>query len=166
MARLPHKVTRAIAYATSSSSASTTPSTAATADAPQIENPVAMSRESDVETPSRGPSHIVPRNVVATTSNTTMTSRPPNSTICFAASCVPKSTIPKRSTFFAANFCPGAQAFGMMPKLPKTTPITSEATSGEILANLQWIVKPTKVTAKAKSRPGRYLRTATITIEL
>ena len=38
MARLPHKVTRAIAYATSSSSASTTPSTAATADAPQIEN--------------------------------------------------------------------------------------------------------------------------------
>jgi hypothetical protein len=54
----------------------------------------------------------------------------------------------------------------MMPKLPKTTPITREATRGETLANFQWIVNPTKVTAKAKSRPGRHLRTATITLEL
>jgi hypothetical protein len=54
----------------------------------------------------------------------------------------------------------------MTPKLPITTPMTSDATSGEMLANLQWILKPTKVTAKANMSPGAYLRTATLTVEL
>jgi hypothetical protein len=54
----------------------------------------------------------------------------------------------------------------MTPKLPINTPITSDATSGETLENFQWILKPTKVTAKANISPGAYLRTATLTVEL
>jgi hypothetical protein len=54
----------------------------------------------------------------------------------------------------------------MTPKLPITTPMTSDATSGETLENFQWIMKPIKVTAKANMSPGAYLRTATITVEL
>ena len=45
MARLPHRVTRAIATAVSSSSPPATSVIAATAEAPQIEKPVAISSE-------------------------------------------------------------------------------------------------------------------------
>ena len=154
IARLPHKVTSAIAYVTSSSSASTTPSTAATAEAPHIENPVAISRESDFETPKRGPSHMVPRNVVATTSKTTITSRPPNSTICSAANCVPSSTMPNRNILFAAKCCPGVKLLGTRPVFPISTPNNSEATSGLTLSNCQWIVNPAYVTANTNNKPG------------
>ena len=159
-------MTSAIAYATSSSSASTTPSTAATAEAPHIENPVAISRESDFETPKRGPSHMVPRNVVATTSKTTITSRPPNSTICSAANCVPRSTMPNRNILFAAKCCPGVKLLGTRPVFPISTPNTSEATSGLTLSKRWWTANPTEVTANAKIRPGAYLRATWSTCEL
>jgi hypothetical protein len=45
--------------------------------------------------------------------------------------------MPKRSTFFDANFCPGAKDFGMTPTFPMSTPITSDATNGETVLNFQ-----------------------------
>ena len=57
IARLPNRVTSTIAVTTSSSSFLVTPSMAATADAPQIEKPVATSSEVPGLTPIQRPSN-------------------------------------------------------------------------------------------------------------
>ena len=68
-------MTSAIAYVTSSSSASLTPRAAAIAETPQIEKPVATRSESPSETPSRSPAQRVPKNVATTTTTTTSSPR-------------------------------------------------------------------------------------------
>jgi len=99
-----------------------------------MENPVAMSSESGRETPRRGPSHIVPRKVMVTTAMTTSSSAPPNSMTWETASCDPRSTMPNRSTRLAVNLMPGVHTAGTAPRLPSTTPMTSDATSGDTVS--------------------------------
>ena len=77
IASVPHSVTRATENTTSSSSASITPFAAAIAETPQIEKPVATSRERSSEMPRRRPAQRVPKNVIATTATTTSNARNP-----------------------------------------------------------------------------------------
>src|SRR5439155_22952122 len=90
------------AAVTSSSSASTTFLIAAIADAPQIANPVAVRNDSGPLTPSRKPSHRVPKNVATTTAMTTARRSQPNARTSPAASWNPSRTTPTRRRFEAA----------------------------------------------------------------
>ena len=76
---------------------------AATAEAPQMAKPVAMSRERLGDTPIRRPSHCVPKKVAPTVAATTTNVGPPSWRTSATASWNPSRTTPKRSRRLAAK---------------------------------------------------------------
>jgi len=98
---VPKTTTRPMADATSSS-ASTAPSTAATAAAPQIEKPQAMSSRCIGGTTRALPMKSVPPMPNPTMSRTTMIIPGPSARMSPSASCRPSTTIPSRRSRLAA----------------------------------------------------------------
>ena len=138
MASVPHKVTSAIEYATSSSLASANGSTAAMAEAPQMLYPVAISRPIARLSPSRRASHCVPKKVAVTTAMTAISVFGPSLPSSVSERRKPSSTMPARSTFLAQNFKPGLNAFSMRPNVAPRMPNETATTCGETISTFWW----------------------------
>src|SRR5699024_8295700 len=110
--RVPNRTTRAMEVATSSSLASVAPSAAATAAAPQMENPQAMSNRWAKLMPIRCPTHRVPKNVTVTETSTTAKTPNPRFRIDDKDSCNPSRTIPVRKSFLDEKPTPSDMAVG------------------------------------------------------
>src|SRR5699024_5420481 len=108
--RVPNSTTKAMAVATSSSLASVVPSAAATAAAPQIENPQAMSTRWAKLMPIRCPAHRDPKNVTVTETSTTAKTPKPRSRIDDKDSCNPSRTIPVRKSCLDEKATPSDMA--------------------------------------------------------
>ena len=154
MARLPHIVTSAMAVTTSSSRFFVTPSIAATADAPQIENPVATRRLVPLDRPIARPSSCVPKNVMVTITTTIARPRPPRCSTSPIASFRPSSTIPARSSFFAAYPSPGFSTARSTPTLPRMAPRITAIVSGLSDGSARFTAKATATAPAATASPG------------
>ncbi len=151
---VPKTVTIATPVATSSSSRSTTLSIAATADAPQIENPVATSIDNPRGTPISRPINSVPRNVRPTISSTATTVPAPRPSTCVTDSCKPSSTTPTRSSFFVDHAMPGRAAAGKPGTLPITMPRTTAAVSALTAGTSPEITIDTTIATAVTASPG------------
>ena len=152
---VPNSTTRAMAVATSSSLALATPSMPATAAAPQMENPEAISNRWAGEIPSRVPIHSVPKNVTATDATTTAKTPKPRSSTEVRDTCSPSSTIPVRSSLLAEIATPGASTAGTGARFRHSAPARI-ATSRGLTPGTSWASpQASPAPARQTARPGR-----------
>ena len=145
--------------ATSSSSVSITPSTAATAAAPQIENPQAISRVWVSGSRSNRPIPTVARIPRPTMATTTRIIPGPRPATWPSESCRPSSTMPIRNSFFAATWIPGCQPAGTVITLVSAAPSTIATSSGLTTGQIRLTSTATTVATAHTASPGRYRAT-------
>ena len=154
-ARLPKIVTSATAVAVSSSSPCATSSMAATAEAPQIDRPVAVSSAPVFDMPNLRPSHCVPKNVASTVTTTTTSVCQPSRSTSGMASCSPSSTTPRRSSFFVARVTPGRRPGRYRPTFANSTPSTMANISGLTTGISRFSPYATATPTATAPSPGR-----------
>ena len=154
IAAVPKTVTRPSALATSCSSCSRTPFIAATAEAPQIENPVAISNDSPSPTPSTRPNQRVTTNVTTTATTASTSTSYPSASTSLNTSFSPSSTMPRRSRRRPASFRPGPVAAGSRTTLATTAPSRTAALSALTEGTSHATTIATATPAATSVRPG------------
>ena len=159
---VPKITTRATAVMVSSSassSGSVTPAAPATAAAPQMENPQAMSSESPDGTRSSLPRRTVPSRPPATMHTTTTSIGAPRSRMSVSTSWSPRKTMPARRSFFAEKSMPSEAAAGSRTTLARSTPSTIAIMSGLTPGSSRLTPYDAPAAARQRTSPGRSAQT-------
>ena len=128
--------------------------TDAIAELPQIENPLATSRDSAGESPSLRPIARTAKNVPRTVAISTNNTGSPSAEMSPRESRRPSRTIPARSKVLAAKESPGAVSAVTRPRFPITAPPTTDATMSGTDPVALCTREAAKTPSATSTRPG------------
>jgi hypothetical protein len=149
-------VTSVTPAATSFLSVRATLSIAAIADAPQIENPVATSRPSPLDTPTSRASASVPAKLTKTVTTTASTVPQPKRVTSCTLNCKPSSTTPMRRNLRVTHCKPVSVVLGNL--LPISTPMRTATVNALSTGITPLTASAPAAPAIATAMPGAFVR--------